>query len=161
MKAKPKQKKETNSAWPTFDSIASAAGAIGVEPSTLKKVKEAGCPAFKLGSRVSARDLLHWLLSANPKEANINWHARWKKAVAEREEIRLAKDRAEVIDRSNAHRGIAAGVSVLFTELERHFLSELPPTLVGLDALAIRRVSEKKIEGLRETLRTKFAEITD
>lgn len=147
-----------NPSLPTYPTMRAAAGATGFTLTTLRGFKNAGCNAFSQGGRVSLEKLVRWLADkhAGP-DVGVDWPARLKKAQAEREEIRLAKDRRTVIPHAEVAAGINSGVAILFSDLDRVFASELPPALVGLDALAIRAKVLSEIERLKTLLREHFA----
>lgn len=75
----------------------------------------------------------------------------------------LARENEEaersVISKAEVSTGIKAGVALMFSELDRLFLNELPPALKGLDELAIKGRCAAAIGKLRDTLREKFAKL--
>ena len=144
---------------PIYPTMRAASGATGFSLTTLRKFKNAGCPAFTTNGRVSLEKLVRWLADrhAGP-DIGVDWPARLKKAQAEREEIRLAKDRGQVVTRAEVTACIAGGQSILYGELDREFINELPPILVGLDALTISRKCRESVERVRCASRDKFEE---
>lgn len=63
---------ENTSQWPVFDTLQSAAGAIGCPVHALKVMKRAGCPAFR-GARIYAKDLVAWLITQNTTTPEGGW----------------------------------------------------------------------------------------
>ena len=151
-------RKEVAPELPTYDSMKACAAATGIPLETLKLAKRKGCEGFR-STRVSLGPVLRWIFSQGD-ESDINWSAELNKYKAQREEIRLAQDRAEVIPRSDVVEGVGAAMGELFGSLDRVLLSELPPVLKGLSEKAIRAKCENHIENLKEKLRHAFAKIS-
>lgn len=78
-------------------------------------------------------------------------------AMAEREQLRLSKDKGEVIAKAEVSTALARGMSVLFGQLESIFSNEFPRLVVGLEPAAIAAQARDAIEKLREGLRAEFS----
>jgi hypothetical protein len=130
--------------------MGAAATDLGVAPAVLKAAKKAGCIAFRAG-RVNKEEIRAWLKlhphGAPNHEVNGNGAGvdiRLKEAKAAREEIRLSRERGELLDRHAVEEAVKACSARLIAVLEREFGSELPPVLKGLDEVGIRqRVRER------------------
>ena len=144
--------------WPVFDSMAACAAATGTRLTMLKAAKREGCQAFR-HSRVYFGDFYRWLIESDGKDPDIDWGRELKKVQTLRDRIRLAEDEKRVIDFEVVRTGIRSGMSILFSELDRVFLSEMPSMLKGLDEIGIRDKADEQLERLREMLRERFHEI--
>lgn len=77
-------------------------------------------------------------------------------AGAERAEAENKKRRGEMLDAAEVRDAVASGVATLFAETERLFVNELPPSLVGLDAVAIRARAEQATTEIKSAVREKL-----
>lgn len=140
---------------PVFPSKLAVERALHVPVHVQKQAQSQGCPAFTEGqSRVDGDKLLLFLF--NDASDNIDWANKLKEYKAQREEIALQRDKGKLIVRDEVSTGIAKGMSVLFTEIERNF-GVLPAALVGLDAPGIQAALTKAVEAFKEALRKDFS----
>lgn len=121
-------------------------------------MKKAGAPGFRHG-RVYFAELIPWIGQRGIEDADIDWSNRLKRAQAKREELRLSKDQRSVIDRAEVEEKSQRAISVMLSELDRRFCSELPAIVKGLNELEIRAKHEEAIEELKRALREKFAQL--
>jgi hypothetical protein len=128
---------EEGGGLPVYPSMKAASGATGIPVPVLRQAKGRGCHGFR-HNRVYLRDVLEWLFSQGD-DADIDWGQELKKAQAQREKIRLAKDRQEVVDRGEVSDAIRAGMARLFGVLRKVFVQEMPPRVQGLKAMEVRR----------------------
>lgn len=77
-------------------------------------------------------------------------------AQAAREELKLAAEQNRVVDRHQVESDIRAGISELYSNLDRVFCCELPPALIGLAEMDIRARCKTEIEELKRALRERF-----
>lgn len=139
-----------------YDSQKHCSAATGIPMAALKRAKTAGCPAFK-SNRVYLRPLLTWIFD-NPSDAGANnWKEMKEEFQAKREKLRHDKDAGLQVDRGEAVDRIRAGMSTVFSELDRVFCNELPPIQKGLDEIGLRQKAAEAIEQLRAALKEKFA----
>ncbi len=90
----------------TFPSMTAAAAASGIPYAALKSLKDGGTPGFEQSGRVQ----LHVVLAAvfaqteggsiAPPPGLRNWREALNKAQAERTELKLARERAAVVERA-------------------------------------------------------------
>lgn len=144
---------------PKFASSAQCAAICGIPLGVIRRAKAAGCDAFEAAGRVSLARLLPWLFKNRDGGEAVDYGQQLKEWQAKREKLKHDKDAGRVLDRDEVRSGIRGAMALLFVELERAFLSELPPTLKGLQEGPIKERCAKAISGLRKTLRVKFAEI--
>ncbi len=121
----------------SYDSMSACSGATGIPLATLRQAKRAGCPAFA-GSRVDLPGFIAWWFNQpDDHDAGVDWGQRLKRALAQREELRLSRDRNLLCVRDEAVRQVNGCLSDLHSNLERKFSLELPPDLVGRTAVDI------------------------
>jgi hypothetical protein len=90
-----------------------------------------------------------------PPDGLSSWRDALNRAQTKREEIRLAKDRGQVVEFDEAKRQAAEAAAVYFAELDR-MCRELPPVLKGLDEIGVFNKLEARREEIRETLNRAF-----
>ena len=75
--------------------------------------------------------------------------------------LRQANDERDgrTISKDEVSTGIKASVALMFSELDRLFLNELPPALKGLDELSIKARCNTAIGQLRQSLRERFGKM--
>lgn len=132
----------------------------------IKAAKDAGCPAFHPSGRIDCDALIEYA-AEHPGEVGIedgtvNKHL--EEALRVRvdrmtREVKLGILKKQLIDKGKARSGVQAAISLLFTELDRLFLAELPGSAKGKDEMGIKREAELKITELRTVLAAKFAAI--
>ena len=135
---------------PTYQSMAECATQTGIPRSILKEARKHSPESFR-SHRIQLGALLRWIFSQNGDDEN--WGERLKKAQALREEIRLAKDKQQALDKGEATTAIAKAVSVFFAALDRHS-DEMPAILQGMDAAAIKAQLSANAEGIKTQLRS-------
>lgn len=74
-------------------------------------------------------------------------------ATAERMEMENRKRSGELIQKEIVRTWIMTANGHFWSELERHFTIELPPTLVGLDERSIARISRERVYQLADSMR--------
>lgn len=131
--------------------MGAAATDLGVAFEVLTAAKRSGCKAFRAG-RVHKDEIRAWLKlhprGAPNQEVNGNGagvELRLKEAKAAREEIRLSRERGELLDRQAVEEAVRACSARLIAVLDREFGSELPPVLKGLDEIAIRQKVRERL----------------
>lgn len=137
--------------------------ATGIPVSLLSQIKAMGCSAFRY-NRVFLGPLLkeygsRLMLRQEGDQQELPLlgpRAELDRIRAEREKIKLLKDSEQVIEKQVVVEGLHSGVSELKGAMERSFLSELPPALVGLRETPIRDRLRTEIEAFFETMRQKF-----
>ena len=65
----------------------------------------------------------------------------------------------KTVSKDEVSTGIKSAMALLFGELDRLFLNELPPALKGLDELAIKSRCNGAIGQLRQSLRERFGKM--
>ena len=131
--------------------------------SLLKKAKKAGCPGFEAGGRVRLGEVLRWWFKQTaiesgdeqPPDGLATWRDALNRAQTKREEIRLAKDKGQVVEFDEARRQAAEAAALYFAELDR-MCRELPPILKGLDEVGVFKKLEQRREEIREQLNRAF-----
>ena len=139
-------------------SKSSMAARLGVSRSTLYEWKSAGAPIEKGDAAV-----LEWVM-AEAKGTKDSAEMRNAKLAFIRENerrLKLANDikAGRYADRDKVSDGIAKCVAILFQELDRRFISELPPQIVNMEAPAIAKKCRQQIEALKGQLKSSLAEI--
>lgn len=137
-----------------YDTFKQCSAATGIPVPVLKQAKKSGCPAFKHG-RIDVFEFIRWYFSSNDPEAGKNWSDILKRWQAEREEIKLQKDRGELMSIADAKQQAATAEAYYFGELDRA-MRELPPVLSGLDALQVHARLKTYFEAMREASREFF-----
>jgi phage terminase Nu1 subunit (DNA packaging protein) len=131
----------------------------------LRKAKAAGCPAFDSAGRIKLGVLLRWFFSQSadteaeqPPDGLATWRDALNRVQTKREEIRLAKDRGQVVEFDEARRQASEAAALYFAELDR-MCRELPPVLKGLGEVAIFEKLESRREEIRAQLNAAFAAV--
>ena len=151
------KRKKQESVNLSFDSMANLSSATGIPLADIKRAKKLGCTAFR-NTRIDLYPLLHWLFKDDDEDVS-NWSEELCRVKTLRERIRLAEDEGRVMDFSKVVEGAGLMMSILFGRLDR-MANQLPPSLKGLDELAIKRRIEDETEELRRDIKAKFAETT-
>lgn len=159
MKESAKKKQETATRLPIYESQGECAGQTGIPLALIRKARREGCEAFKAGNRIDLAVLLRWIFSDDDNDASINWSEKLDEFRAKREEIKLAKDRAEALDADQVFADVASGTALVFAELDRLFITELPPALRGMDETAIRARCRTVIGTLKLAVREKLVKL--
>lgn len=146
----------------SYDSLAGIVSVFGLNRGEVSAAKKEGCPAFRNG-RIYTIPLIRWLnkeSSSDPTEEHVGkWSEELCRVKTLRERIRLAEDEGRVMDFANVVTGLQSVMSILFGRLDR-MANQLPPSLKGLDELAIMRVIQAETEELRRDIKAKFSETT-
>ena len=140
-----------------------ATACCGMPVYMLKKAKKSGCPGFESGGRIRLGEVLKWWFEnctaesgdEAPPDGLATWRDALNRAQTKREEIRLAKDRGQVVEFDEARRQASEAAAHYFSELDR-MCRELPPVLKGLDEISIFKKLEQRREEIRETLNRAF-----
>jgi hypothetical protein len=143
---------------PIYDSMQACHAATGIPLRAMKHAKKHGSDAFR-SNRVDLGRLIRWLFAQGDDDSGIDWNQELAKEKAKREKIKRLLDEKRVIDRDISRQLIQSGVSIIFTELERIFLAELPGAAKGMDERGIKGKAETAIEDLRKSLTQKFDRI--
>jgi len=143
-----------------FDNQKQCSAALRIPLAVLKSAKAAGCPAFKLGGRVDAPELLGWLFDRGEQDGT-HWREVYDEYRAKRERIRHDKDAEQVVDRSDVQQLCQTALAILFGELDKTFCSELPAALQGRTAPEIRAEAVKAIEAMKERLKVQFTQAAE
>jgi hypothetical protein len=143
--------------------MGAAASGLGVAAAVLKAAKKAGCIAFR-ASRVHRQEIRDWLAihPSGAPAASVNGNHvddRLKEAKADREEIKLQRERGELLDRRGVQEAIRGCVAKLVSVLDREFGSELPPILKGLDERSIRAVVLDRLARLEKVFRQEISSL--
>lgn len=141
-----------------FDSISNCSSVTGIPKSILLSAKRNGCPAFR-NQRVYLLEFLQWWFNEGIEDENndgIDWAVKYKRALALREEIKLAEDQKKLVKWDSVEYTLKAAMSLLFGSLDRIFCQELPPILKGLDEVAIRCQCQDEIEKLKTDIKNKM-----
>lgn len=133
------------------------AGQTGIPLPLIKKARREGCTAFLPGNRLDLAVLLKWIFTDDGEASAINWSEKLDEFRAKREEIKLAKDKELALDADETETAVKSAVALLFSELERLFVTELPPALKGLDERAIRARCRLQIGAMKAEVRGKVA----
>jgi hypothetical protein len=130
----------------------------------VKAAKDAGCPAFHPSGRIECDKLIEWV-AANPEIVGLDGKVdkRLEEALRIRvdrmtRELRFGVLKGRLIDKAIVRQGITAGVSTLFTELDR-VRGEAPGALKGNSEREIDIWFERQINHIRSNLTAKFAAI--
>ena len=145
---------------PTYPSLAACSGATGIPLAALKKAKKAGCDAFTTNGRVTLAKLLRWVFAEGSEvDLGVDWIKEKAKTATLRDRIRLEEDRRRVIDMGLVREGLSTGMAVLFGDLDRILGNELPPSLRGIDELAIKRKVSAELERVKTTFRQRMEDL--
>ena len=147
------------------ESMPQASASWGIPLAILKSAKKSGCPAFLSGNRIRLATFIRWYFEnlaptngEEPPEGMANWREALNRVQTKREEIRLAKDRGEVVDFNEARRQASEAAALYFAALER-VCREMPPALKGLDEISILKKLEARVEEVRNELNKAFEEV--
>lgn len=140
---------------PVFESLGACAAATHIPLTTIKLAKRSGSDAFQR-QRVDLARLLRWLFDPTRDKSGIDYSAEFKKWQSKREKLRYDREAGRMIDKSEARSGAQTAMSAVFSEIDRLFLTELPPALKGRDEGAILAELKRKVSELRKELRRKF-----
>jgi len=131
----------------------------GVPLSILKEAKRLGCPAFRHG-RIHFGEFIPWLFTTMMTDSSVNWSEESKKLDVLLKRVDLAEKEDRVVDRTTVAEGVAKSVGVIFSELDRVFISELPARGKGMNELSLRKLSTAEIEKIKTTMRQKLESLT-
>lgn len=122
-----------------YESQAQCSAATGIPKEVIKTAMKEGCAGFT-GSRVRLEPLLRWIFKEGQDLDAIktNWNEVLKKSQALREQIKLSKDRHEVVARDDVVFAIGKASSLLWSIRERLDTLELPAALKGLQEAGIQ-----------------------
>lgn len=138
----------------TFDSMAAAAGALGVSKEVLQLAKQSkDCKAF-CGSRVREKELLEWM-SAQPDEVKTQLTLKDQKLVEEIRKLRIRNDREEgrlllASSVGPALRNLALNQRMA---LKRVLEMELPERLAGKNISQINEMMRKAADQICDVFR--------
>lgn len=147
---------------PTSPTMAAAHAATGMPLSVIRKAKAAGCPAFDSAGRIKLGVLSRWFWSQSteteadqPPDGLATWRDALNRVQTKREEIRLEKDRGQVVDFDEARRQASEAAALYFAELDR-LVMECPPVLKGCDEVTIHKKLSERREEIRTQLNSAF-----
>jgi hypothetical protein len=144
---------------PIYDSLNACSGATGIPLSILKQAKKSGCDAFK-STRVDLGKLLRWLFGKDQDgEGSVNWGERYKRVQALRGELALDREKKESVSRGAIKDASRVIQSVMYSELDQIFCSELPADTKGCSELQIRDKNKAAIARVKQATDMKFAEL--
>lgn len=99
-----KSKKHAEPEALCFPTMSAASGATGIPLRILRQWKAAGSPGFDPSGRVYLRPALEWAFTRHPEEALPEGATSWREALlraqARRQELRLERERGEVVSRA-------------------------------------------------------------
>lgn len=150
--------------------MAQCSARTGIPVAGLREAKGAGAPGF-VGSKVDLAALVPWVFGPEggrvgkaPADGQMELdgmstvgsrgmldHYKWK-----REKLRYERESGELASKQEVCDGLAAGMAVLFGELDRVLASELPPELVGMREMEIRRRVRDAVEEAKEGFRNRI-----
>ena len=141
--------------------MGAAAAWTGYPAAVISRAKAEGCSAF-VRHTVDIQKLVQWVAKAQRSATDLpdgfaSWGDVLNQVKSDREKIRLAKERSEVVDFSDVARDAAEATSHYFGELER-MEREMPAQLAGLDPSVIRDRISAFLKDLRSTARIKFSQ---
>ncbi len=159
MKTKKPKPESAETPLRKYPTMAALAGGTGIPLAEIKRAKKQGCQAFSDPPRVELLPLIRWIFRPTTDDGDdvSNWSEELCRVKTLRERIRLAEDEGRVMDFSKVVEGAGLMMSILFGRLDR-MANQLPPSLKGLDELAIKRRIEAETEALRTDIKAKFAE---
>lgn len=133
----------------------------GMPLAIIKTAKKNGCPAFMAGNRIRLEPLLKWFFAEFgdeqdcPPDGLATWREALNRAQTKREELRLSKEKGDVMDIGEARSANAEAWAFVFAELERLCL-EKPPALAGRSAVEIFEQLNAFKEKMRKDAKAKF-----
>lgn len=150
---------------PTYDSMAHCFACTGIPVEVQRIAKAQGCPAWRF-ARVSLGPLLRHLFQPRQDELPLGGKTtpnnvpvtaanqggsrgeldEWR---AKREKIKYLKEADLVILTEEVKADAQQAMAGLFGTLERVFLSELPPALVGMKEIEIFQRNRDEIEAIK------------
>jgi hypothetical protein len=142
MKSKPSPLKNA-----VFQNMTACSVETGWPLPILKRCRRAGCAGFRNG-RVHFGEVVDFYFSTLATD-HIDWPAKFARARAMREEIRLSQDQKQVIDYALVKNFFNEIFPVMFLDLDQVFKMELPPSLKGLSEIAIHQRCDTEIERLK------------
>jgi len=136
------------------------AARTGLPLSFLKRCSTSGCPAFDSSNRVDLNKLLAWIPKVLDSKEELpkgfgTWTAFLNSVKAKREEIKLTKDRGEVMLVADAQQQVSEAVAYYFGELDR-LLREIPPAVAGMDVINVHGKLKGILNSLREAAAKRF-----
>jgi hypothetical protein len=143
---------------PVYENLAACSVATGIPLAAIRLAKKSGCSAFER-QRVHLGPLLKWIFDPTRDDSVIDYSAEFKKWQALNERLRHEKDSGDVISRTEVATGVSTAMSSLFADLDRLYLTELPPAFKGLDEIGIRDLSLKTMNELKASLKGSFEAI--
>jgi hypothetical protein len=123
----------------------------------VKAAKDAGCPAFHPSGRIECDKLIEIVGLDGKVDKRLEEALRIRVDRMTRE-LRFGVLKGRLIDKAIVRQGITAGVSTLFTELDR-VRGEAPGALKGNSEREIDIWFERQINHIRSNLTAKFAAI--
>lgn len=152
--------------FPVYTSMASCAAATGIPLIVLKQLKEEGSPAFRF-SRIDFKALIPDLIAARSKRksgdaakadeiSETNQSAVLNYWRAQREKSKFEREQGQLASKSQVQRDLIAAMAELYGSLDRVFCNQLPPSLIGLHELDIRKRCKVEIERMKDAMRACF-----
>lgn len=136
----------------------------GMPVNLVREAKRQGCTAFHGSGRIDLAELLKWFFSQygdeseSPPDGLATWREALNKVQTKREELRLAKDKGEVIDFAAARQQSDEAETYYFDELDR-LVREMPAALSGLSPEQINSKLETFCEEMKRASRVKFGSV--
>ena len=132
---------------PIFEAMEHCSGSTGIPLSVLKVAKRAGCPAFISGSRIDLAVLLKWYFAQSSDAHDLpkgftSWRAFREKIDALLRKSTLDRVEGDSMSVSEGKRQVAIAMGCVLNEQKR-MEQELPPIVVGMDAVGIHRELKK------------------
>ena len=141
----------------SYDSIAAAAAGLKISKDVLLRAKNGGAPGFR-GSRVYPFELLPWLRKHGSefKKPDPDKSELEKKRLAQRiefEQWQFERAKGEWIRKDDVDTDLIQLAERIKAAIQRKFLNELPPKLVGLHAAEISARVESELPALYRLIR--------
>lgn len=138
-----------------FDSLAMAAAVLDVDRQTLKRAKEAGCPAF-VGSRVQEKEFLRWI-SDNPDKLAAPEGATLddQKTAEQIRKLRIENDRTEakLILKATIEQRLHEIHSAQLKILRQRLENEYPTAVAGMDPAQARVYGKRLVDEICAQMR--------
>lgn len=178
-KRKPGRPPEAPLKLPTYGSMAACSNETGIPTSVQQFAKKQNCEAFRY-YRVDLKLLLKWLFGKldaprllailggdlqqdlplpSGSDQRVGGRAALDEFKAQREKIRLQRDMEELVSKEDVRAGTQQALAELFGTLERVLCNEMPPTLVGMRELEVRKRVKAELDSCKDQLRKRFAEL--